>query len=313
MEQHVAVIGSGLIGRAWAISFARGGRAVRLWDPDPEAVGRALEAIRTALQDLETYDLLGGQGPEAVLARVEPVADLEAAVCGADYVQESGPERLEAKREIFTRLDHASAPETVLASSTSGILPSAFSEGLAGKARCLVAHPINPPYLVPAVELVPAPWTDPAAMAAARDLLASVGQVPLTMSREITGFIMNRLQSVLIHEAFRLVADGYATPEDVDRGVCEGIGLRWSFIGPFETSDLNAPGGIRDYVARYSGLHQGVAEVLRDPPDWTGAALDRIEETRRGALPVDRIAERQQWRDRRLMALIAHKRRSAED
>src|SRR5947209_8442133 len=131
---EVAIVGSGLIGRAWAISFARGGYGVRLWDPAPQAVARAMEAIRTALSDLQEYDLLGGQSPGEVLERIAPVSDPETALRGAVYVQESGPERVEAKREIFARLDAAAAPETVLASSTSGILPSAFSAGLPGRA-----------------------------------------------------------------------------------------------------------------------------------------------------------------------------------
>ena len=196
----------------------------------------------------------------------------------------------------------------MLASSSSALLPSAFTEGLAGRARCLVAHPINPPYLVPAVEIVPAPWTAPEVVERARALMEGIGQSPIVMAREIDGFVMNRLQGALLDEAFRLVADGHASAEDVDRGIRDGLGLRWAFMGPFETIDLNAPGGVRDYVARYDGLYERLAAGARSRADWTGEALDRVEAERRASLPEDRLAERQAWRDRTLMALIRWRR-----
>ena len=133
-----------------------------------------------------------------------------------------------------------------------------------------MAHPINPPYLVPAVELVPAPWTDAQTMERGAEFLRGIGQVPLVMEREIDGFIMNRLQGALLDEAFRLVEGGYASAADVDRGIADGLALRWSFIGPFETIDLNAPGGIADYVARYGPMYAGLAESMRRQPDWAG-------------------------------------------
>ena len=135
-------------------------------------------------------------------------------------------------------------PDAVLASSTSGIPASAFTEGLAGRARCLVAHPVNPPYLVPLVELCPAPWTDAAVVSRTRALMTSAGQVPATVNKEMDGFALNRLQGALLAEAFRLVADDVISPTDLDALVKHGLGLRWSFMGPLETIDLNAPGGL---------------------------------------------------------------------
>ncbi|WP_226576308.1 3-hydroxyacyl-CoA dehydrogenase [Acuticoccus sediminis] len=303
----VAIVGAGLIGRAFAITFARAGRTVRLWDPDPAAAPGAAGFIATVADDLAANDLLGGRTVAEVLAAIHPVTTIEAALDGAEWVQECGPERIEPKRETFAALDRIAAPDTILASSTSGLLPSAFSEGLPGRARCVVAHPINPPYLVPAVELVPAPWTDPDVMRRAEAFLREVGQVPLVMTREIDGFIMNRLQGALLEEAFRLVAEGYAGPEDIDRGIADGLALRWSFIGPFETIDLNAPGGVADYVARYNDLYAGIFAQSQTRADWTGAVLDTVTAQRRTVTPQDGLAERQIWRDRRLMALRAHK------
>jgi 3-hydroxyacyl-CoA dehydrogenase len=127
------------------------------------------------------------------------------------------------------------------------------------------------------------------------------------MKRELDGFIMNRMQGALLEEAFRLVADGYATVEDIDTGIRDGLALRWSFMGPFETIDLNAPGGVRDYVGRYQGIYRNLFAQMQRRVDWDGSVLDMIERDRRHKLPSERHEERQVWRDRRLMALAAHK------
>ncbi len=225
-------------------------------------------------------------------------------------MQEQGPERVEVKRELFAALDALCPREVVLASSTSGIPASAFTEALPGRARCLVAHPVNPPYLVPLVELVGAPWTDPAAVARTRALMERAGQVPVTALKETRGFVLNRLQAALVAEAFRLVRDGVMSVADVDRCVKDGLGLRWSFMGPFETIDLNAPGGVADYVARFGPLMGGITQE-QAPYDYDAPTVERVAGERRAALPLERIEERSAWRDRRLMALVAHKRRQA--
>ena len=254
----VAIVGSGLVGRAWAISFARAGFDVALWDQDPAAAGKAIAYAERLLPDLEQCDLLNGETARAVGARMRPVARLEGALDGAAYVQENTPEDVEVKRRMFASLDALAAPQTILASSTSAILPSAFTEGLKGRSRCLVVHPINPPYLIPAAEVVPAPWTDAAIVERAAALLRAAGHAPIVMRREIDGFVMNRLQGALLEEAFRLVAEGYASIEDVDVGIRDGLALRWSFMGPFETIDLNAPAGVRDYAERYQKIYSGI-------------------------------------------------------
>ncbi|MEQ8898772.1 MAG: 3-hydroxyacyl-CoA dehydrogenase [Roseovarius sp.] len=310
MTAPVACIGSGLIGRAWAIVFARAGHEVRLWDENPDAPAAARAFAAEMLPELERLGLIDCTAADA-LARITTVTTLEAALDGAQHVQESTFERIDVKREIFARLDAAAAPDTVLASSSSALLPSAISEGLEGRHRCMVNHPINPAYLVPAAELVPAPWTDPALLDRTATMLRAAGMRPIVMQREVDGFVMNRLQGALLHEAFRLVEAGYASAEDVDIGLREGLALRWSFIGPFETIDLNAPGGVRDYVARYAGIYTDMAE--QPGVDWTGPVLDKIEADRRAELPEDSLASRQAWRDRRLMALAAHKARATKD
>lgn len=304
-----AVIGAGFIGRAWAISFARAGHDVTLWDQQQDAPARALDYIAALLPDLEAADLLDGQGAGAVRARMTAAPTLEQALAGAGYVQENTAEDLAVKRAVFARLDAAAPPDAVLASSTSSLLTSAFADGLAGRHRCLVVHPINPPYLIPAVEVVGAPFTDPGVVERTVAFLKAAGHAPMVMTREIDGFIMNRLQGVLLEEAFRLVAHGYAGPEDIDIGLRDGLALRWAFMGPFETIDLNAPDGVRDYVARYAPMFARMARPGLPPADWAGPVLDTIEAARRKTLPAADLPARQAWRDRQLIALAAHKRR----
>ena len=176
----------------------------------------------------------------------------------------------------------------MLASSTSALLPSAFTETLAGRHRCLVVHPINPPYLIPAAEVVPAPWTDAGRRRAHPRLPARRRPRAARHGRELDGFIMNRLQGALLEEAFRLVDEGYASVEDVDIGIRDGLALRWSFMGPFETIDLNAPGGVRDYVERYQSIYANIFPQMQHRADWAGPVLDRVEAERRERLPAER-------------------------
>lgn len=309
MAEKIAIVGAGLIGRAWAIVFARAGHEVALWDLSPEAQAGALAHIRASLEDLAGFSLIDAVEP--ILHRIEPVADMAAALDGADYVQESGPERLDVKQAVFGKMDRLAAPQTILASSSSAIRTSLFAAELAGRARVLVNHPVNPPYLLPLTELSPAPFTDPGVVERTRDLMIRVGQKPILIRKEIQGFILNRLQGALVNEAFRLAEDGYASPEDIDAAVSHGLGLRWSFMGPFETGDLYAPKGIRDYVERYGGLFNEMAHSQSDPREWDEDLTAMLEAARRAKVPADGIAECQAWRDRRLMAIIAHKRDAA--
>ena len=312
VREKVALVGAGLVGQAWAIVFGRAGHDVVLYDADAGALARARAAIAARLEDLVACGLLDDAG--AVLGRIREVGDLAEALAGATYVQESTPERVEVKRAVFADLDRLAAPDAVLASSTTGIPPSAFTEHVAGRQRCLVAHPINPPFVTPLVEVCPAPWTEAAAVDRACALMRAVGQAPVRMRREVQGFIANRMQAALIGAALRMVRDGIASAEDVDVAIRDGIGLRWSFMGPLETIDLNAPGGISDYLRRYGPLYGAIErEHAEAALDWTDEELlRRLDEERRARLPLAGLGERSAWRDRRLMALAAQKREAAE-
>lgn len=305
--ERIAVVGAGLIGRAWAIVFARAGHPVALWDPDAAATDRAVGLIRDRCADLAEAGLVA-EAPAAIAARVAPAETLAEAVAGADHVQENGPERVGPKRALFAELDALCGPGAVLASSTSGIPASRFTEDLPGRGRCLVAHPVNPPYLVPLVELVGAPWTEPAVVARTRALMARAGQVPVTAHKETPGFVLNRLQAALVAEAYRMVRDGVMDPDDVDACVRDGLGLRWAIMGALETTDLNAPGGVPDYVERFGGLLGAITEE-QTPYHFDAETVARVDAARRAVLPRGAIEARSAWRDRRLMALAAHLRR----
>jgi 3-hydroxyacyl-CoA dehydrogenase len=178
-----------------------------------------------------------------------------------------------------------------------------------------VAHPINPPFVTPLVEICPAPWTDAAVVDRTYALMSTVGQAPIRMRREVQGFIANRMQAALLGAALRMVRDGIASAEDVDIAIRDGIGLRWSFMGPLETIDLNAPGGIADYLRRYGPLYQAIErEHAEGALEWTDEALlHKLDEERRKHLPLERLGERSAWRDRRLMALAAQKRSATQE
>lgn len=302
MSMRVCIAGSGLIGRAWGMIFARAGWEVRLWDPVDGVAEKARSLCAEGLRNLAEHGLC--QDPEGAAARIQAARDLAAALDGVDFVQENGPEVLEVKRALFRELDALAPRGAIIASSSSAIRCSLFTDDLPGRPRCLIGHPVNPPHLVPVVEISGAEWTDAAVVTRAREIYDSIGQVPVTVLKEIEGFVLNRLQGALLAEAFRLVEEGYVTPEDLDRTVADGLGLRWSFLGPFATIELNAPGGIPDYCARYTGFYRRLAADPA-PPEVFGEA--RTAEIMRQWPRRDDLPERMQWRDARLAALRAHK------
>jgi 3-hydroxyacyl-CoA dehydrogenase len=305
-----AMIGSGLIGRAWASVFARAGWNVTLYDAAPGAAQTALKLVAEGLEEQARHGLVAE--PKAAAARVRVANSVSEALQGADFVQENTPETLEAKLAIFAEMDALAGPSVVIASSTSAIVASKYTENLKGRARCLVAHPVNPPHLIPLVELVGAPWTSAETIARAKQVYESIGQVPIVVNKEIEGFILNRLQGALLAEAFRLVGEGYVSPQDCDKTLKDGLGLRWSFMGPFETIDLNAPGGMADYCARYTGFYRRLQAEPAKASVFEGANVANIL-SQWGLKPERaRLDARMAWRDKRLAALAAHKKSQTE-
>ena len=304
MSDKVAILGAGLVGSAWAIVFARAGHAVSLYDGDGAQSRQALARVGDNMRELVGFGLL--DDADAALARISIAGNLAEALDGAAYAQESVFERADVKTKFYAEIDKVAGADLIVGSSSSGIPASVFTEGLYCAARCLIAHPINPPYVIPLVEVVPAPLTADAAVQTCWDLMLDADMAPVRLTREVDGFIANRLQAALLWEAFRLLEAGIATAEDIDKTISEGLGRRWTFIGPFETIDLNAHGGLQDYAAR---LGPGFFEFVKqgEPAEpWSGAVIAKAHGDRRNKLPLREPPARQAWRDRRLMALAKH-------
>lgn len=303
-----ACIGAGTVGRAWAVVFARAGHDVRLFDAQPgEVEGPALASARRTLDLLDEFGLLD-EPVETIFARLRPTASIAEAVTGAAYVQESVREDLGTKRTVFTEIAAAAPMDAILASSTSAIPGSDFLGHVAAPERALVVHPVNPPSFIPLVELCGTQWTSPATLARARALMTEAGMRPITLNKEIEGFILNRLQFTLVAEAMHLVGEGYCSPEDIDAVLTDGLALRWASIGPFEVAHLNAPDGLKGFVERLGPMMKRMGQLAQTDYDWTPAQVERAHDTLASRIPVDTIADRQSWRDRRILALRRMKR-----
>lgn len=303
----IAVIGCGLIGQGWAAVFAQAGFDVAMYDVLPENAERAQTVMKTRIGDMAEFGLIDPANAPAILSRITAVSSLEAALDNAIYVQESGPENVDFKRDITTALDEIAAKDIPIGSSTSGISASRYCNDIAGRHRCLVVHPINPPHLIPAVEIVPSPWTNGDIVATVKALMQQCRRETIVLGKEIDGFVVNRLQGALLEEAFKLVGNGIVSATDLDKAICDGLGLRWSFMGPMQTIHLNAPGGVADYVERYGKMYREFGLGGDNAVDWTRVVTETVQEELENRLPVTDIPDAQDTRDRKLMALLRHK------
>jgi L-gulonate 3-dehydrogenase len=302
VSASVAIVGCGLIGRGWVILFANAGYSVRIYDADERARTPALEAVQANLSLLEEEDMIDSAAE--LMSRVSFCATLGEAVESVDYVQESVPENLDIKRSMFMELGRLARRDAVLASSCSTIPPEQFLANVAHPERCLIVHPFSPPHLIPLVELVPAPWTSEAVLARSRELMMQLGQVPVLIRKPVVGFAVNRLQAAVINEALSLVAEGVIDPADLDLCMSQGLGLRWGFIGPFETMELNAPKGFADYASKFGAVYRSILDTMRVDQSWSPTAIEAIESWRRRELPREAdVTRRRLWRDHNLMKL----------
>ena len=306
----VAVIGAGLVGAGWAIVFARAGLDVRLYDAHRSATDSALALIADQLKELSSFGLV--DHPDDVAAHVTPAYRLADALDGAAYAQESVLELVDVKRRLMEDLEQVAPPDLVIGSSSSGIPASAFTSGMKIASRVLIVHPVNPPYLIPVVELVPSPETSRATVDFADSLMRALKRSVVHVRKEVQGFVLNRLQAALLREAWALVEDGVASCEDIDRTVRDGLGWRWSFMGPFETIDLNAAGGIADYAIRLGPLMHEIARSRNHEEPWSQELIRKVEAERRQLLSQDGLPGRRAWRDRLLMALAAEREKKSE-
>ncbi len=297
----IACIGAGLVGRAWAVVFARAGHEVRLYDRDQEALNAvALPTIARILDGLDAAGMLA-EPPAAIAARIRGAPSVEDAVTGTIHVQESVREDVAIKREVFAEIARHAPRDARLCSSTSALRGSEFLTHVEAPERAMVAHPVNPPSHIPLVEICGTGLTSPEAVADARAFFDGIGMKPIVLNKEIDGFILNRLQYTLVAEAMHLVGEGYCSASDIDRVMTDGLALRWASIGPFMVAHLNAAGGFRGFVGQLGPMMRRMGEDARTDYPWTDAMVEAIHAEMEAAVPISAIPERQHWRDGRIL------------
>lgn len=290
---RVAALGGGLIGRSWTALFLSAGHSVTVYDPDPAAPDRVRHSVADAWPVLTALGLATTAAPTGELAFSR---DARSAVEGATFVQESVPERVELKHELYAAVEPALDADAVVASSASGLTLNELQGGWADPSRLVLGHPFNPPHLIPLVEVMGNERTAPGVVAAARAFYESVGKVTIEVRREVPGHVANRLQAALWREAIHLVNEGVASVHDVDVAVASGPGLRWAVMGPTQLFHLGGDdGGIAEFCERYAASFNRWWDDLGTPhldADTATRLADGMATAVGGATVADLAAQR---------------------
>nr|WP_314493357.1 L-carnitine dehydrogenase [uncultured Pseudomonas sp.] len=295
-----AALGSGVIGSGWVARALAHGLDVVAWDPAPGAEQALRQRIANAWPALEKQ----GLAPGAAQSRLTFVDTVEACVRDADFIQESAPERLELKLGLHARISAAAKPDAIIASSTSGLLPSEFYESATHPERCVVGHPFNPVYLLPLVEVVGGRHTAPEAIEAAKTVYTALGMRPLHVRKEVPGFIADRLLEALWREALHLVNDGVASTGEIDDAIRFGAGLRWSFMGTFLTYTLaGGDAGMRHFMQQFGPALQ-LPWTYLPAPELTERLIDDVVDGTSAQLGERSIAALERYRDDTLLAVL---------
>ena len=308
----VACVGGGTIGFSWALLFAQHGLQVNIYDISEAVLSRATVELRDAYETLVEAGMMTAEDVRAALDRITTTTDLAQAVKDVDFVQESGPERYRIKREIYRELDRLAGPDVVLASSTSAMLMTEIQKATTHPERCVVAHPYNPPHIVPLVEIVPGEATSAETVAVARDFMARMGRAPVVARKECRGHIVNHMQAVLYREAKWLVGNGVATAAEIDLAFRTGPGLRLALMGPFLVGMFTSPGGLQDTMVDGKlnhALEDDIpSRVEREAPprtpendlEWAKMCVAQMEEELAGT-DMEQVKK---WRDAKLLQII---------
>jgi len=296
-----AIIGGGVIGGGWAARFLLNGWDVRIFDPDPEAkrkIGEVLDNARHALPMLYDYAMPA----EGALTFHETVTD---AVTGADWIQESVPERLEMKHKVYAEIQGACREDAIIGSSTSGYKPTELQEGAARPGQIMVCHPFNPVYLLPLIEVVATPASDTATVDRAADILTSVGLYPLRVRKEIDAHIADRFLEAVWREALWLVKDGIATTAEIDNAIRYGFGIRWAQMGLFETYRVaGGEAGMKHFIDQFGPCLKWPWTKLMDVPELTDELAQMIadqSDAQSGHLTIRQLERK---RDGNLIAMM---------
>lgn len=299
-HKDVTILGAGSIGLSFAAVFADAGFSVTVCDPDSARRAQAAEGLAVQRDAIVLAGLQQGKPGQVVFA-----ADGSVALPQAKLVIECGPETLGIKQAIFAELLATCPADAVLVTASSAIPMSQILPAAEDQRRCLVAHPVNPPAVLRMIELCPAPATDPATLDRAAQIFAVAGFEPVRLGHEIEGFVLNRLQGAVLREAYRLVDEGVTDVAGIETVMRLGLGPRWALSGPFETAELNTPGGIRAHAARMGPAYARMGAARGETVDWHARLIDTVEAQRRTEIAADQLPARAAWRARAVARLVA--------
>ncbi|MFQ6125427.1 MAG: 3-hydroxyacyl-CoA dehydrogenase NAD-binding domain-containing protein [Candidatus Heimdallarchaeota archaeon] len=302
---RVACVGAGLIGQGWATLFSSQGCEVILQDVTEVILKKAVKHVTSNLSFLEEHNLLRYGKMKDALKRIKTTTSIAEAVGRADYVQESVPDNYDVKKQIFKEMDAVAPNHTILASSTSGLLMTNIQKVTTRPERCVLVHPVLPVHLIPLVEIVGGEQTSQETVNTAYEFMLTLGKAPVVLTREVPGYIINRLQAAILREAIDLVDKGIASVEAVDKAFCMGIGLRDPLIGPFLRIHL-AGNGVERFLENYSQSYSYRWETMET---WTAIPPSAAKKTIQGVYEMDVVHTKSldeiiRWRDEMLVKLL---------
>jgi len=306
MDIHkVVCVGAGLIGQGWATIFSSAGLEVTLQDVTETLLEKAMEGVKSNLIFLEAKSFLKQGEAEAALKRIKTSRLIGEAVREADYVQESVPDHYDFKKQVFREMDVAAPDHAILASSSSGLLMTEIQKATRKPGRCVLVHPVLPVFLIPLVEIAGGEQTSRETLTATYDFMKRLGKVPVLLKREVSGYIVNRLQAALLREAIDLVDKDIVSAEDVDKAFCMGIGLRDPIVGPFLRIHL-AGDGVERFIENYSQSYRYRWETMET---WTSIPPSAAEKIVKGVKEMEMVRSRKLeeikvWRDEMLVKLL---------
>lgn len=303
--KSIAIIGTGVIGASWAAFYAAKGFQVNMWDIDTDLCRRGHQQAADIIRQLQTHGILSGDQVEASISRTGTAGGLEQAVESVQLVQESVAENYEIKKQVFKALDAHTEADVILASSSSGLLMTEIQQVTRHPGRCLIAHPFNPPHLIPLVELVPGDGTDEQTISTMKSFYEELGKVPVVLKKAVPGHLANRLAMALWREAVDLVVQGIASVEDVDKAVSAGPGLRWAVMGPHMIYNLGGgEGGMDHFIDHFAPAVKvwwdSLATWTTLPPEAKGLLVDGL----RAEMGDQTISDMNRRRDEKFIQLL---------
>jgi 3-hydroxyacyl-CoA dehydrogenase len=302
MAQNIGIVGGGSIGVGWAVVFASAGHQVQVCEVNADTASQILPRISAILSLLNDYGL-ETEDPTAVCKRVVVRSDLKLTVCESDYIFEAGPENVDQKIKLLGAISQYTPSGSIIASSSSAIPASASGIEVNGRERFLIAHPANPPYLIRVAEIVATPETSRLVIQRTGQLLTEADMSPVELHKEQLGFAFNRLQGALLREAYCLVDEGVLEAKDVDTLVRDGLALRWAVTGPFVTSHLNVPGGLRAHANRMGASYFQMAQERKNQGPWSPELVDLVATSIEADHPLENWERDIQARDEGIMLI----------